>query len=79
MLHFFALSIGTTLKGAVDDLDQIIRTLEECGFQNRYYIHCDGALSGIMMPFMKQVGFLFYLYIGTFFASRYTNLTLPND
>ncbi|KAL5223856.1 hypothetical protein ABZP36_010495, partial [Zizania latifolia] len=47
-------NIGTTFKGAIDDIDQIISTLENCGFQNRYYIHCDGALSGMMMPFMKQ-------------------------
>ncbi|KAL5231544.1 hypothetical protein ABZP36_030320 [Zizania latifolia] len=47
-------NIGTTFKGAVDDIDSIISTLEKCGFQNRYYIHCDGALSGMMMPFMKQ-------------------------
>lgn len=47
-------NIGTTFKGAVDDIDQIISTLEKCGFQNRYYIHCDSALSGMMTPFMKQ-------------------------
>jgi histidine decarboxylase len=47
--------IGSTVKGAVDDLDLIIKTLEENGFQNRFYIHCDGALFGMMMPFVKQV------------------------
>ncbi|KAJ6685247.1 hypothetical protein OIU79_015334 [Salix purpurea] len=48
-------NIGTTVKGAVDDLDLVIQTLEESGFsQDRFYIHCDGALFGLMMPFVKR-------------------------
>ncbi|XP_002976233.2 serine decarboxylase 1 [Selaginella moellendorffii] len=48
-------NIGTTVKGAVDDLDGVIKTLEDCGFsQDRFYIHCDGALFGLMMPFVKR-------------------------
>ncbi|CAO1943167.1 unnamed protein product [Urochloa humidicola] len=47
-------NIGTTVKGAIDDLDRIIATLETCGFRGRFYIHCDGALAGLMMPFIKQ-------------------------
>ncbi|XP_022133700.1 serine decarboxylase [Momordica charantia] len=48
-------NIGTTVKGAVDDLDLVIQTLNECGFSNdRFYIHCDGALFGLMMPFVKR-------------------------
>ncbi|XP_034676506.1 serine decarboxylase [Vitis riparia] len=48
-------NIGTTVKGAVDDLDLVIETLEECGFtHDRFYIHCDGALFGLMMPFVKR-------------------------
>ncbi|GJZ32006.1 serine decarboxylase-like protein [Tanacetum coccineum] len=47
-------NIGTTMKGAVDDLDLVIKTLEESGFSHdRFYIHCDGALFGLMMPFVK--------------------------
>uniref|UniRef100_A0A803NJ22 Histidine decarboxylase n=1 Tax=Cannabis sativa TaxID=3483 RepID=A0A803NJ22_CANSA len=49
-------NIGTTVKGAVDDLDLVIQTLEESGFSHdRFYIHCDGALFGLMMPFVKRV------------------------
>lgn len=44
------------MKGAIDDLDRIISILEECGFRDRFYIHCDGALAGLMMPFIKKVG-----------------------
>jgi histidine decarboxylase len=47
-------NIGTTVKGAVDDLDLVIKTLEDCGFKDRFYIHCDGALFGLMMPFVKR-------------------------
>ncbi|OAY23587.1 serine decarboxylase [Manihot esculenta] len=48
-------NIGTTVKGAVDDLDLVIQTLEESGFtHDRFYIHCDGALFGLMMPFVKR-------------------------
>lgn len=51
--------VGTTVKGAVDDLDLVIRTLQECGFsEDRFYIHCDGALFGLMMPFVKRVSAL---------------------
>ena len=51
---------GTTVKGAVDDLDLVIQTLNECGFSNdRFYIHCDGALFGLMMPFVKRVSDFF--------------------
>lgn len=50
---------GTTVKGAVDDLDLVIKTLEESGFKDRFYIHCDGALFGLMIPFVKKVIFGF--------------------
>ena len=50
------LTTETTVKGAVDDLDMVIQTLEETKFtQDRFYIHCHGALFGLMMPFVKQV------------------------
>lgn len=43
-------NIGTTVKGAVDDLDRVIDILKECGFdEDRFYIHCDGALFGMMV------------------------------
>ena len=42
------------VKRAVDDLDMVIQILEETGFtQDRFYIYCDGALFGLMMPFVK--------------------------
>jgi histidine decarboxylase len=48
-------NIGTTVKGAVDDLDRILDILASTGYtQDRFYIHCDGALFGMMMPFIKE-------------------------
>ncbi|KAJ1402294.1 Pyridoxal-phosphate binding site [Sesbania bispinosa] len=50
-----AMCEGTTVKGAVDDLDVVIKKLEEAGFSHdRFYIHCDGALFGLMIPFVKR-------------------------
>lgn len=44
-------NIGTTLKGGVDDLDTIIKILKDS--KRPFYIHCDGALAGIMIAFMQ--------------------------
>ncbi|XLS72939.1 hypothetical protein HN51_029804 [Arachis hypogaea] len=50
------LNIGTTMTGVVDDIDLVIKTLEKSGFsRDRFYIHCNGALFGIMLPFLKAV------------------------
>jgi len=46
------------VKGAVDDLDLVIKKIEEAGFsRDSFYIHCDGALFGLMLPFVKRVSF----------------------
>ena len=46
-------NIGTTVKGAVDDLDLILAILNETGYsEDKFFIHCDGALFGMMMPFI---------------------------
>jgi histidine decarboxylase len=47
-------NVGTTVKGAVDPLDEIIAILEELGYaREEYYIHADGALFGMMLPFLE--------------------------
>lgn len=49
------------MKGAIDNIDMIIQTLEESGFsRDRFYIHCDGALFGMMLPLLKQVSQCYY-------------------
>lgn len=43
-------NIGTTVRGAVDDLDRILAVLERTGYsEDRFFIHCDGALFGLMV------------------------------
>jgi histidine decarboxylase len=46
-------NIGTTMKGAVDDLKGIHKILKELAVQ-RYYIHADAALSGMILPFVED-------------------------
>ncbi|MBD2527540.1 histidine decarboxylase [Nostoc sp. FACHB-133] len=45
------LNFGTTMKGAVDNIDRVIGILEKLDI--RFYIHCDGALGGMLLPFIE--------------------------
>ncbi len=46
---------GTTVKGAVDDLDRVVTILQECGYnEDRFYIHVDGALFGMMVSRLQH-------------------------
>ena len=44
-------NIGTTMKGAVDDLERIRGIVEDLAL-TRVYIHADAALSGMILPFV---------------------------
>ena len=46
-------NIGSTMKGAVDDLGRIRAIIEETA-PPRAYIHADAALSGMILPFVKD-------------------------
>lgn len=47
-------NIGTTVKGAVDNLDRILRVLAREGYsRDQFHIHCDGALFAMMLPFVE--------------------------
>lgn len=72
-------NIGTTFKGAVDDVDLVIQTLEEAGFgPHQFYIHCDGALLGLMLPFLKRAPRVsFKKPIGSFSVSGHKFLGIP--
>jgi histidine decarboxylase len=43
-------NIGTTMKGALDNVEFILESLESAIIK-KYYIHCDAALSGMILPF----------------------------
>jgi len=46
-------NIGTTMKGAVDNLHEIHRIMKDLAIHD-YYIHADAALSGMILPFVEQ-------------------------
>lgn len=46
-------NIGTTMKGAVDDLHEIRNILEDLAIPHSY-IHADAALSGMILPFVDD-------------------------
>jgi len=54
-------NIGTTVKGAVDNLDRVLRVLQREGYEREnFHVHCDGALFAMMLPFVEyapQVSF----------------------
>ena len=46
-------NIGTTMKGAVDDISKIREIIQDRAI-TEYYIHADAALSGMILPFVKD-------------------------
>ncbi len=49
----FMANIGTTMKGAVDDLRKVRDILDDLVI-SRSYIHSDAALSGMILPFVPE-------------------------
>lgn len=54
-------NIGTTVKGAIDDIHKIQKLLKDAGIKREdYYLHADAALSGMILPFVDDAqGFNF--------------------
>lgn len=46
-------NLGTTMKGAVDDIHKIKDIMQKNAI-NQYYIHADAALSGMILPFVED-------------------------
>ena len=46
-------NIGTTMKGAIDDVDKVRGILDDLAVSN-FYIHADAALSGMILPFVDE-------------------------
>ena len=46
-------NIGTTMKGAVDDVSKVRGILDDLAVTN-CYIHADAALSGMILPFVDD-------------------------
>lgn len=50
-----SINIGTTVKGAVDSLAEVKAALSENDFtEENTFIHCDGALAGLLLPFAGE-------------------------
>lgn len=50
----FFVNIGTTMRGAVDDLRMIHQMISRLKIQ-KYYIHCDAAFYGMVLPFIPEL------------------------
>lgn len=49
-------NIGSKVKGATDDIESVFAALEESGIpRDSYFVHCDSALFGMMLPFMDPI------------------------
>lgn len=46
-------NIGSTMTGAIDNIDKIRRLIVKAGI-DKYYLHCDAALSGMILPFINN-------------------------
>ena len=49
----FMANIGTTMKGAIDDVNKVRAILKDLAVTNSY-IHADAALSGMILPFVDE-------------------------
>ncbi len=47
------INLGTTLKGATDRIDRVLDLLEQLNI-DKFHIHCDGALGGLLLPFIED-------------------------
>ena len=45
--------MGTTFTGAIDDIEQILNVLEMKQV-SQFYIHVDGALGGMLLPYLRS-------------------------
>lgn len=46
-------NIGTTMKGAVDNIEKIKKIMKDLSIK-QFYIHADAALSGFILPFVSR-------------------------
>ncbi|KTD51468.1 pyridoxal-dependent decarboxylase [Legionella quinlivanii] len=70
------LNIGTTFKGAIDDINQISACFEEKGIKE-YYIHCDAALGGMLVPYLAPDMINFHANIHSIAISGHKFIGVP--
>lgn len=70
-------NIGTTMKGATDRVEKIVDILHRNGI-GKFYIHCDAALGGMILPFIKDAPiFDFRMPIGSISVSGHKMIGSP--
>lgn len=47
-------NLGTTMKGAIDNPQEIYRILKKHNKHKNYYMHADGALMGFVLPYLEK-------------------------
>lgn len=47
------INVGTTVKGAVDDISKIVEIISELNLQ-KFYLHVDAALAGMLLPYLES-------------------------
>ncbi len=76
-------NIGTTITGAIDNVPEIKKILDEAPKKPTYTIHMDGALTGFVLPILKPFGdipnYFEYLGVNTLAVSahKYPGLSQP--
>lgn len=78
-LAIINMNISITVKGSVDDLDQIIPILQSLNIPwEQYHIHCDSALFAMMLQFIDNVPKLsFPKLIDSISVSRHKMMVYP--
>jgi histidine decarboxylase len=68
-------NIGSTMTGAVDDVQRIARILEK--HKVKYYLHADAALYGMVLPFCSSMKFDFRTKINSIAVSGHKFVGSP--
>ena len=69
-------NIGTTMKGAVDDVDNIVEILKKNKID--YHLHADGALMGFVLPFLyNDLSFSRYIHSISISGHKFLGVPFP--
>ena len=72
------LNIGSTVKGATDNISQVVQLMRTAGIpRDHYYIHCDAALFGLMLPFTDPQATQQLQYVDAIATSGHKFLGVP--
>jgi len=69
-------NIGTTMKGAVDDVNIIVEILKKNNM--KYHLHADGALMGFVLPFLyNDLSFSRYIHSISISGHKFLGVPFP--